>query len=85
MPVGQFNRATRIRLAVLAGTHLRNGDLDRGLAIGAQARTIPSTVRSTRARSYLHALTDDLAPWATGPRAKEFIHHTHPARSRPAT
>ncbi|WP_381561101.1 hypothetical protein [Streptomyces eurythermus] len=85
MPVGQFTRATGIRLAVLTGSHLRNGDLDRGLATGAQARTIPSTVHSTRARSYPHALTDDLAPWATDPRAKEFIHHTHPARSRPAT
>ncbi|MFF7098218.1 sporulation protein [Streptomyces rubradiris] len=85
MPAGQFTRATGIRLAVLVSSHLRNGDLDRGLATGAQARTILSTVHSTRARSYLHALTDDLAPWATDPRAKEFIHRTRPARSRPAT
>ncbi|MFH9672883.1 sporulation protein [Streptomyces sp. NPDC017405] len=80
MPAGQFTRATGIRLAVLASSHLKNGDLDRGLAAGEQARKILRSVQSTRARSYLNALTDDLTPWTADPRARAFVHQTRAAR-----
>ncbi|MFE0777804.1 sporulation protein [Streptomyces sp. NPDC058861] len=74
MPAARFTRATGIRLAVLASSHLQNGDLDHGLQAAAQATDILRSVQSTRARSYLHAITGDLAPWAADSRAKEFIH-----------
>ncbi|MFD9517875.1 sporulation protein [Streptomyces sp. NPDC059979] len=74
MPAGQFTRATGIRLAVLASSHLQNGDLDRGLSAGTQALKVLRSVNSTRARSYLHNVATDLTPWRTDNRVKEFTH-----------
>ncbi|MET9110749.1 hypothetical protein [Streptomyces zhihengii] len=74
MPAGRYTRATGIRLAVLASSHIQEGDLDQGLAAAARSLDILSKVQSTRARSYLHVVVKDLEPWRADARVKDFAH-----------
>ncbi|MFI6684735.1 sporulation protein [Streptomyces sp. NPDC050485] len=76
MPVGQFTRATGIRLAVLAASHIQNHDLDQGLDVGTRALEVLSTVHSARAHGYMHDLNAVLAPWKNDPRVSDLIHRT---------
>ncbi|MFJ4622327.1 sporulation protein [Streptomyces sp. NPDC088812] len=79
MPAGLYTRSVGIRHAVLGAAHLQAGNLDQGLAMGDQALDILARVRSTRAHSYLHTLTDTLTPWHREPRVRAFIDRTRTA------
>ncbi|MFF6888611.1 sporulation protein [Streptomyces sp. NPDC012421] len=73
MPPGQFTRAVGIRLAVLAGSHLQDHDLDQSLTVGTRALDILRTVTSTRAHGYLTNFTTALEPWKTHRTVRDFV------------
>ncbi|MFM9700773.1 sporulation protein [Streptomyces europaeiscabiei] len=73
MPTGRFTRSVGIRLAVLASTHLQDGDLEQSLHTGSRALEVLRTVSSPRAHGYLHSLTTDLEPWKNDRRVSHFI------------
>ncbi len=73
MPSDRFTRAVGIRLAVLAGSHLQDHDLDQSLAVGARALDVLSTVSSTRAHGYLREFATTLEPWKSDRAVGEFI------------
>ncbi len=74
MPSGRFTRATGIRLAVVATTHLQSKDLDQGLSTAHEAADILAKVNSNRATAYLTKVTQALTPWSDEPGAREFTH-----------
>ncbi|MDH6130247.1 sporulation protein [Kitasatospora sp. GP82] len=74
MPSDRFARATGIRRAVVATSHLQARDLDSGLAAGREAADILARVTSSRATAYLAKITEALGPWKNEPDAREFIH-----------
>ncbi|MFF4104292.1 sporulation protein [Streptomyces sp. NPDC001903] len=76
MPADRFTRATGIRMAVLATSHLQNRELERGLIAANTSLRILSNVHSTRAHSYLRDVTHTLAPWKGSPEVADFIHRT---------
>lgn len=76
MPADRFTRATGIRMAVLATSHLQARDLEPGLAAATASLAILSHVHSSRAHSYLHEVTRALAPWKAHPAAADFIQRT---------
>ncbi|MFE5550305.1 sporulation protein, partial [Streptomyces sp. NPDC056534] len=69
----RFTRAVGIRLAVLAGSHLQDNDLDQSLAVGTRALKVLRTVSSTRAHGYLRDFTTTLEPWKNAPAVSEFV------------
>ncbi|MFI1890048.1 sporulation protein [Streptomyces jumonjinensis] len=76
MPADHFTRATGIRMAVLATSHLQNRDLERGLTAANTSLRILSNVRSSRAHSYLHEAARALTPWKGQPEVADLIHRT---------
>ncbi|MFJ3900146.1 sporulation protein [Streptomyces sp. NPDC090025] len=76
MPSDRFTRAVGIRLAVLAGSHLQDNDLDQSLALGSRALDVLRTVSSTRAHGYLREFTASLEPWKNDRAVGEFIGRT---------
>ncbi|WP_258038833.1 sporulation protein [Streptomyces sp. SM12] len=76
MPADQFTRSVGIRLAVLAGAHLQEGDLEQSLTAGSTALGILRTVSSARAHGYLRDFTAALEPWKKNQAAAEFIART---------
>ncbi|MEU5148718.1 sporulation protein [Streptomyces yangpuensis] len=76
MPADRFTRATGIRMAVLAASHLQARELERGLVAANTSLRILSNVHSTRAHSYLHDVTRALAPWKTRPEVADLIRRT---------
>ncbi|MFB0628743.1 hypothetical protein [Streptomyces sp. AB3(2024)] len=76
MPADRFTRATGIRMAVLANSHLQARDLEPGLAAANISLTILSNVHSSRAHSYLHDVTRALAPWKNHPEVADLIQRT---------
>ncbi|MFE9801599.1 sporulation protein [Streptomyces goshikiensis] len=76
MPTDRFTRATGIRMAVLAASHLQARELERGLVAANTSLRILSNVHSTRAHSYLHDVTRALAPWKTRPEVADLIRRT---------
>jgi hypothetical protein len=74
MPADRFARATGIRRAVVATSHLQARDLDSGLAAGREAASILARVTSSRATAYLTKVTEALAPWKNEPAARDFTH-----------
>ncbi|MEU8844423.1 sporulation protein [Streptomyces roseus] len=76
MPADRFTRATGIRLAVLATSHLQNHELERGLAAANASLRILTKVHSSRAHSYLHDVTRTLTPWKRHPEVADLIHRT---------
>ncbi|MEU8540879.1 sporulation protein [Streptomyces sp. NPDC048717] len=73
MPADRFARATGIRHAVVATSHLQARDLDRGLLAGRQAVEILSGVTSIRTTSYLTTVTNALAPWRGEGAVRELV------------
>ncbi|MFD4319014.1 sporulation protein [Streptomyces sp. NPDC058548] len=76
MPSDRFTRAVGIRLAVLAGSHLQDKDLDQSLAVGTRALAVLRTVSSTRAHGYLRDFTAALEPWRNDRSVSAFIDRT---------
>ncbi|MFJ8442812.1 tetratricopeptide repeat protein [Kitasatospora griseola] len=74
MPADAFTRAVGIRHTIIATAHLQRHDLEPGLAAGEQAVAILSDLRSVRSLTYLHALTDALAPVSSKPQVADFLH-----------
>lgn len=72
MPADQFTRAVGIRLAVLAGSHLQDNDLDQSLTLGTRALDVLHTVSSTRAHGYLREYVTTLEPWKNHRAVGEF-------------
>lgn len=76
MPADRFTRATGIRMAVLAASHLQARELEPGLTAANTSLKILSNVQSTRAHGYLHDVTRALAPWKSHPEVGDFIQRT---------
>ncbi|MCJ0868016.1 sporulation protein [Streptomyces sp. AP-93] len=76
MPADRFTRATGIRMAVLATSHLQNRELEPGLTAANTSLTILSNVQSARAHSYLHEVTRTLSPWKDRPEVADLIQRT---------
>lgn len=76
MPADRFTRATGIRMAVLATSHLQNRELERGLTAANTSLRILSNVHSSRAHSYLHDVTRALTPWKGHPEVADLIQRT---------
>ncbi|MEU8779064.1 hypothetical protein [Streptomyces sp. NPDC048606] len=74
MPAGRFTRATGIRFAVLATSHIQAHDLEQGLATATQALHILRAVRSTRAHGYVRDITTALEPWKRESAVSDFVH-----------
>ncbi|WP_329201821.1 MULTISPECIES: sporulation protein [unclassified Streptomyces] len=76
MPADRFTRATGIRMAVLATSHLQNRELEPGLAAANTSLSILSNVHSSRAHNYLHDVTRALGPWKGHPEVADLIQRT---------
>ncbi|MFE3526897.1 sporulation protein [Streptomyces sp. NPDC059161] len=76
MPADRFTRATGIRMAVLATSHIQNRELEPGLTAANTSLRILSNVHSSRAHSYLHDVTRALTPWKGHPEVADLIHRT---------
>ncbi|MEU6210915.1 sporulation protein [Streptomyces sp. NPDC047023] len=76
MPADRFTRATGIRMAVLAASHLQNRELEHGLTAANTSLHILTHVHSARAHSYLHDVTRALTPWKGHPEVADLIHRT---------
>ncbi|MFK4107348.1 sporulation protein [Streptomyces sp. NPDC002176] len=74
MSPDDFARSVGLRLTVLATTHLQEGALDQGLAVGHRAVDILGRVASARARDYVADVTAALAPWNRERPVAEFLH-----------
>lgn len=73
MSPDDFARSVGLRLTVLATTHLQEGALDQGLAVGNRAVDILGRVASARARDYVGDVTAALAPWSRERPVAEFL------------
>ncbi|MEV7525611.1 sporulation protein [Streptomyces sp. NPDC091371] len=76
MPADRFTRATGIRMAVLAASHLQARELEPGLTAARTSLGILTNVHSSRAHSYLHDVTRALNPWKNHPEVADLIHRT---------
>ncbi|MEW1545951.1 sporulation protein [Streptomyces tsukubensis] len=76
MSADRFTRATGIRMAVLAISHLQNRDLERGLTAANTSLRILSNVHSARAHGYLHDVIRALTPWKGHPEVVGLIRRT---------
>ncbi|MGW0393844.1 hypothetical protein ACWDYJ_23675 [Streptomyces sp. NPDC003042] len=76
MPADRFTRATGIRMAVLAASHIQARELEPGLTAANTSLSILSNVHSSRAHSHLHEVTRALAPWKGRPEVSDLIHRT---------
>lgn len=74
MPTDRFTRATGIRMAVLATSHLHARELEPGLAAANTSLTILAGVHSARSHSYLHHVNEP-SPRG-GPEVTHFVHRT---------
>lgn len=75
MSIDAYTRSVGLRLTATATAHLHNGDLEQALAVADRAVTLISTVKSTRARDYVQAFTDELAPLRKEPQVMEFTRY----------
>ncbi|MFJ8435909.1 hypothetical protein ACIQ9P_31870 [Kitasatospora sp. NPDC094019] len=73
LPSDRFARATGIRHAVAATTHLQARDLDHGLVAGHQAVAVLADVTSIRTASYLGDVANALTPWQREPEVRNLI------------
>ncbi|MFK0017178.1 sporulation protein [Streptomyces sp. NPDC091027] len=76
MSADRFIRATGIRMAVLAASHIQNRELENGLTAANTSLRILTHVDSARAHSYLHDVTRALTPWKEHPEVADLIHRT---------
>lgn len=76
MPADHFTRATGIRMAVLATSHLQTRELEPALTAANISLRILNNVQSSRAHSYLHDVTRALAPWKGHPEVADLIART---------
>ncbi|MFD4726268.1 sporulation protein [Streptomyces seoulensis] len=74
MSPDDFARSVGLRLTVLATTHLQEGNLDQGLALGNRAVDILGRVASARARDYVADVAVALTPWRREHPVAEFMH-----------
>ena len=69
----RYVRGKAFNLALLASIHARHGEPERASAIGAEALTLTTQLRSTRAVRYLRDLQTGLAPHRRKPAVRQFI------------
>ncbi|WP_117665157.1 helix-turn-helix domain-containing protein [Micromonospora sp. MW-13] len=69
-----YVRGKAFNLALLATVQVQRNEPDRACAIGAEALTLTSQLRSARAAGYLYDLRTQLAPHRRRPAVRHFIH-----------
>ncbi|MFI6270976.1 helix-turn-helix domain-containing protein [Micromonospora zamorensis] len=69
----QYVRGKAFNLALLATTQAQQGEAERACAIGAEALTLTSRLRSARATRYVRELQAELAPYSQRSSVQQFI------------
>lgn len=69
----RYVRGKAFNLALLASVHARHGEPERASAVGAEALTLTTQLRSARAVRYLRDLQTGLAPHRRKPAVRQFI------------
>ncbi|AXO32601.1 helix-turn-helix domain-containing protein [Micromonospora sp. B006] len=69
----RYVRSKAFNLALLASVHARHGEPERASAVGAEALTLTTQLRSARAVRYVRDLQTGLAPHRRKPTVRQFI------------
>ncbi|MFI7251950.1 helix-turn-helix domain-containing protein [Micromonospora chalcea] len=69
----RYVRGKAFNLALLASVHARHGEPERASAVGAEALTLTTQLRSARAVRYVRDLQTGLAPHRRKPAVRQFI------------
>ncbi|MFE2617403.1 helix-turn-helix domain-containing protein [Micromonospora chalcea] len=69
----RYVRGKAFNLALLASVHARHGEPERASAVGAEALTLTTQLRSARAIRYVRDLQTGLAPHRRKPAVRQFI------------
>jgi transcriptional regulator with XRE-family HTH domain len=78
----RYVRGRAFNLALLAGTYVQQGEPDRAAAIGIEAVTVTTQLKSTRAVRYVRDLQHQLAPHRGRPAVRRFLTQAEAALGR---